>query len=68
MGVDANKLSVKSPGVVIPMTAAVSVVEFELVKWEWGLPGPKAECRPNFSRRGKSSSGMGEKTGILQRA
>ncbi len=32
MRVDGNKLTVKSPGVVVPMTGATSVVEFELVK------------------------------------
>jgi hypothetical protein len=30
--VDGNKLMVKSPGVIVPMTGAKSVVEFELVK------------------------------------
>jgi hypothetical protein len=30
--VDGNKLIVKSPGVIVPMTGATSVVEFELVK------------------------------------
>jgi hypothetical protein len=34
MRVDGNKLAVKSPGVVVPMTGATSVVEFELVKAE----------------------------------
>lgn len=34
MHVDGNKLAVKSPGVVVPMTGAKSVVEFELVKAE----------------------------------
>lgn len=29
---DGNKLMVKSPGVIVPMTGAMSVVEFELVK------------------------------------
>jgi hypothetical protein len=32
MRVNGNKLLVKSPGVVVPMTGATSVVEFELVK------------------------------------
>ena len=32
MRVDGKKLTVKSPGVVVPMTGATSVVEFELVK------------------------------------
>jgi hypothetical protein len=32
MRVDGNKLMVKSPGVIVPMTGATSVVEFELVK------------------------------------
>jgi hypothetical protein len=32
MRVDGNKLTVKSPGVVVPMTGAKSVVEFELVR------------------------------------
>src|SRR5215510_2572030 len=32
MRVDGNKLVVKSPGVIVPMTGATSVVEFELVK------------------------------------
>jgi Lipocalin-like domain len=32
MQVDGNKLMVKSPGVIVPMTGAKSVVEFELVK------------------------------------
>jgi Lipocalin-like domain len=32
MRVDGNKLMVKSPGVVVPMTGATSVVEFDLVK------------------------------------
>jgi Lipocalin-like domain len=32
MRVDGNKLMVKSPGVIVPMTGAKSVVEFELVK------------------------------------
>jgi len=30
--VDGNKMMVKSPGVIVPMTGATSVVEFELVK------------------------------------
>jgi hypothetical protein len=30
--IDDNKLMVKSPGVIVPMTGAKSVVEFELVK------------------------------------
>jgi hypothetical protein len=30
--VDGNKLMVKSPGVIVPMTGQTSVVEFELVK------------------------------------
>jgi len=34
MRVDGDKLTVKSPGVIIPMTGATSVVEFELVKTE----------------------------------
>jgi hypothetical protein len=34
MQVYGNKLRVKSPGVVVPMTGATSVVEFELVKAE----------------------------------
>jgi hypothetical protein len=54
---------VKSPGVVIPMTAAISVAEFELVKSESGLSEPKAECGPKFSRRGKSSPELGAKIG-----
>jgi hypothetical protein len=32
MRVNGNKLMVKSPGVIVPMTGATSVVEFELVK------------------------------------
>ena len=32
MRIDGNKLTVKSPGVIVPMTGATSVVEFELVK------------------------------------
>jgi hypothetical protein len=32
MRVDGKKLTVKSPGVVVPMTGATSVVEFELVR------------------------------------
>ena len=32
MRVDGNKLMVKSPGVIVPMTGKKSVVEFELVK------------------------------------
>ncbi len=32
MRVDGNKLMMKSPGVIIPMTGATSVVEIELVK------------------------------------
>ena len=32
MRVDGNKLMVKSPGVIVPMTGAKSVVEFELAK------------------------------------
>jgi len=34
MRVDGDKLTVKSPGVVVPVTGATSVVEFELVKTE----------------------------------
>ena len=34
MRVDGDKLAVKSPGVVVPMTGVTSVVEFELVKAE----------------------------------
>jgi len=30
--IDGNKLMVKSPGVIVPMTGATSIVEFELVK------------------------------------
>jgi hypothetical protein len=30
--VDGNKMMVKSPGVIVPMTGATSVVEFDLVK------------------------------------
>jgi hypothetical protein len=30
--VDGNKMMVKSPGVIVPMTGQTSVVEFELVK------------------------------------
>jgi hypothetical protein len=29
---DGNKMMVKSPGVIVPMTGATSIVEFELVK------------------------------------
>jgi len=32
--VDGNKMMVKSPGVIVPMTGATSIVEFELVKAE----------------------------------
>lgn len=32
MRVDGNKLTMKSPGVIVPMTGATSVVEIELVK------------------------------------
>ena len=32
MRLDGNRLMVKSPGVIVPMTGATSVVEFELVK------------------------------------
>ena len=32
MRVNGNKLLVKSPGVIVPMTGATSVVEFEMVK------------------------------------
>ena len=32
MRVEGNKLMVKSPGVLVPMTGAISVVEFDLVK------------------------------------
>jgi hypothetical protein len=32
MRVDGNKLMAKSPGIIVPMTGAKSVVEFELVK------------------------------------
>jgi hypothetical protein len=32
MRVNGDKLMVKSPGVIVPMTGATSVVEFELVK------------------------------------
>ena len=34
MRVDGNKLVVKSPGVIVPMTGVTSIVEFELVKTE----------------------------------
>jgi hypothetical protein len=30
--VDGNKMMVKSPGVIVPMTGATSIVEFELVR------------------------------------
>ncbi len=30
--VEGNKMTVKSPGVIVPMTGATSIVEFELVK------------------------------------
>jgi Lipocalin-like domain len=30
--VDGNKMTVKSPGVIVPMTGATSIVEFELAK------------------------------------
>jgi hypothetical protein len=39
MRFDGNKLSVKSPGVVVPMTGAISAVEIEVVKSEWDLGG-----------------------------
>src|SRR5215475_3329340 len=32
--VDGNKMMVKSPGVIVPMTGATSIVEFQLVKAE----------------------------------
>ncbi len=32
MRVNGNKLTVKSPGVIVPMTGATSIVEFELAK------------------------------------
>src|SRR5215510_14189861 len=32
--IDGNKMMVKSPGVIVPMTGATSIVEFELVKAE----------------------------------
>ena len=32
MRVEGNKLNVKSPGVIVPMTGKKSVVEFDLVK------------------------------------
>ena len=32
MRVDGNKLMMKSPGVIVPMTGATSIVEIELVK------------------------------------
>ena len=32
--VDGNKMMVKSPGVIVPMTGTTSIVEFELVKAE----------------------------------
>ena len=32
MRVNGNKMTVKSPGVIVPMTGATSVIEFELVK------------------------------------
>jgi hypothetical protein len=32
MRVDGKKLMAKSPGVIVPMTGATSIVEFELVK------------------------------------
>ena len=32
MHVNGNKLTVKSPGVVVPMTGAISVLEFQLIK------------------------------------
>lgn len=34
MRIEGNKLTVKSPGVVVPMTGLQSVVEFEMVKSE----------------------------------
>jgi hypothetical protein len=30
--VDGNKMTVKSPGVIVPMTGATSVVEFDLMR------------------------------------
>jgi len=36
MRVNGNKLLVKSPGVIVPMTGATSVVEFEMVKADSG--------------------------------
>ena len=32
MRVEGNKMMVKSPSVIVPMTGATSIVEFELVK------------------------------------
>ena len=32
MRVNGNKMTVKSPGVIVPMTGALSIVEIELVK------------------------------------
>ena len=34
MQLDGSKLTVKSPGAVVPMTGAISIVEFELLKSE----------------------------------
>jgi Lipocalin-like domain len=35
--VNGNKMTVKSPGVVVPMTGALSVVEFDLLRSDWRL-------------------------------
>jgi hypothetical protein len=32
MRVDGNRLMMKSPGVIVPMTGATSIIEIELVK------------------------------------
>jgi hypothetical protein len=43
--VDGNKMMVKSPGVIVPMTGATSVVEFDLVKADQGSPRSCLQAR-----------------------
>jgi hypothetical protein len=53
MQVNGNKLIVKSPGVIVPVTGVTSVVEFEMVKADWELR--RLPLRVRFGRRKEQS-------------
>ena len=57
--VDGNKMMMKSPGVIVPMTGATSVVEIELVKADKDLAyGHVVETMDRVRRAGVERVGM----------